>query len=92
MWLAALPLIIKALPGIVSGVEAIFSKKPKSGKEKLPAAVSVVQNLLQVAGHIPLPTKDEAVIKVIEDLINVVVADLNASGALSPPTAAGQVA
>jgi hypothetical protein len=90
MWLAALPFIINALPGIVQGVEALFSHKPKSGDSKKAAAIGLVQAGLQVAGHIPLPTKDEKVVTTLGNLVDVVVDSLKQQGLLaaSPPASA----
>jgi hypothetical protein len=88
MWLAALPFIVQALPGIVQGVEALFSHKPKSGPTKKQAVIGLVQAGLQVAGHIPLPSKDEKVVSVLGGLVDVVVADLQQQGLLATPPAA----
>jgi hypothetical protein len=82
MWLTLLPVLLNTLPGIVQGVETLFSHKAKSGPEKRVAAVALTQYGLQIAGHIPAPTKDEKIISIIGELVDLAVADLNQQGVL----------
>lgn len=78
------PILAQLLPGIIRGVEALFSG-PKEGPKKIEAAVSLAESAVtqivnagQIAGA--PPTRDE-----LRAMIEAVLATMQAGGEPKPP-------
>lgn len=83
MWTALIPILLQALPSIVSAVETLFGKQPKSGAAKLNAGTQMVIQGLTIAHVIDPAQIGDPEVALAQDIQNAIVKYNNARGIFS---------
>lgn len=80
MWGILVSAIVQMLPNIIGAVETLFSKKPKSGAEKLNATTQLVLNGLALAKIVDPAQIGQPEIDLAQDVSSAIVKYNNARG------------